>query len=123
MADVADGGTIYRAWVILDSARRHAQARRLDGRPWSGIGGAKAKSLPGSVAAWPIGASETNDRPLVVLCESQPHFAAVLLVAWWEGADVDDIALVCMAGIGLPSHAPYDSSRGLDTAKLALYFV
>jgi hypothetical protein len=109
MADVADGGTIHRAWVILDSARRHAQARRLDGRPWSGIGGAKAKSLPGSVAAWPIGASETGDRPLVVLCESQPNFAAILLVAWWEGADVDDIALVCMARIGLTTHAPYDS--------------
>ena len=75
------------------------------------------------MAAWPIGASETGDRPLVVLCESQPNFPAFLLVAWWEGPDVDDIALACMAGIGLPSHAPYDSSRGLDTAKLALYFV
>jgi hypothetical protein len=104
MADVADGGAIHRAWVILDSARRHAQARRLDGRPWSGIAGAKAKSLPGSVAAWPIGASEIGARTRVVLCEGQPNFAAVLLVAWWEGPDVGDIAPVCMAGTGPAIH-------------------
>ena len=104
MADVSDGGAFHRAWVISDSARRHAQARRLDGRPWSGIGGAKAKSLPGSVAAWPIGASEIGARSRVVLCEGQPDFAAALLVAWWEGADVDDIAPVCMAGTGPAIH-------------------
>ena len=104
MADVADGGAYHRAWVISDGARRHAQARRLDGRPWSGIGGAKAKSLPGSVAAWPIGASEIGVRTRVVLCEGQPDFAAALLVAWWEGADVGDIAPVCMAGTGPAIH-------------------
>jgi len=104
MADVSDGGEFHRAWVISDSARHHAQARRLDGRTWSGIGGAKAKSLPGSVAAWPIGVSDIGARPWVVLCEGQPDFAAALLVAWWEGAAVDDIAPVCMAGTGPAIH-------------------
>jgi hypothetical protein len=103
MGTVWDAGTHHRAWFITDSARRHAQARRLDGRVWDGIGG-KARSVAGSTGAWPIGASEIGDRPWVVLCEGQPDFAAALLVAWWEGVPVDDIAPVCMAGTGASLH-------------------
>ena len=53
-ASMWDAGEKVQAWVLLDSARRCAQARRLDGRLWQNIG-AKAKTLPGSQAAWPIG--------------------------------------------------------------------
>ena len=37
---------------ITDSTRRNLQARRLDGGLWQGIGGKKAKSLPGVEASW-----------------------------------------------------------------------
>ena len=102
---VWDDGREWPAWVITDSTRRNVQARRLDGGLWRGIGGKKAKSLPGVEASWPIGAPEIGDRPVVVLCEGQPDFCAVLLVAWWEGLDVDRVAPICMTGAGNTVHA------------------
>jgi len=94
---VYDDGHELPAWIITDTARRNAQARRLDGEAWAGIGGAKAKTLPGCDPSWPIGCAEIGDRHLVMLCEGQPDFAAALLVAWWEGVDV---APVCITGAG-----------------------
>ncbi len=92
-----DDGNTWPSWIITDSKRRNAQARRLDGKVWAGIGGAKAKTLPGCDPSWPIGCAEIGDRHLVILCEGQPDFAAALLVAWWEGVDV---APVCVTGAG-----------------------
>lgn len=103
--NVYDDGCEWPAWVITDSTRRNAQARRIDGHPWQGIGNKKAKSLPGSDPSWPIGASEIRDRPLVVLCEGQPDFCAALLVAWFEGLPIDHVAPVCMTGAGNTIHA------------------
>ena len=97
---VWDDGREWPAWLVTDSSRRNAQARRLDGGLWHGIGDKKAKSLPGVEASWPIGAAEIGERPLVLLCEGQPDFCAALLVAWWEGVAVGDVAPVCMAGTG-----------------------
>jgi len=106
---VWDAGKEWPAWIITDSARRNAQARRMDGQPWQGIGGKKAKSLPGSEASWPIGASEIGARPFVMLCEGQPDFCAALLVAWFEGQAIpsfsaDQVAPVCMTGAGQSIH-------------------
>lgn len=86
------------SWLVTDSSRRNAQARRLDGRPWIGIGGAKAKSLPGSLASWPIGASDIGDREAVVITEGMPDFCCTLLVACFEGLRPDQIAPVVMTG-------------------------
>lgn len=106
---VYDDGDNWPAWVITDSARRNAQARRLDGQPWRGIGGAKAKSLPGSQASWPIGAPEIGECPLIMLCEGQPDFCAALLVAWYESQGIVDfsverVAPVCLTGAGQTIH-------------------
>ncbi len=103
--NVFDGGEHHPAWIVTDSARRNAQARRLDGQPWQGIKGAKAKSLPGSQASWPIGAPEIGARPFVMLCEGGPDFLAALLVAWFEsermaGFSVEHAAPVCLCGAG-----------------------
>ena len=100
-----DDGQGWPAWVITDSSRRNAQARRLDGALWQGIGDKKAKTLPGSDPSWPIGCAEIGDRPFVLLCEGQPDFCAALLVAWWEELSVDHVAPVCMAGAGNSIHA------------------
>jgi hypothetical protein len=40
-----DDGKEWPAWVITDSTRRNAQARRIDGGLWTGIGSKKAKTL------------------------------------------------------------------------------
>jgi hypothetical protein len=48
--DVWDEGARFPSWIITDSTHRNIQARRMDGKVWTGIGGAKAKSLPGSQA-------------------------------------------------------------------------
>ena len=99
--DVFDDGRTWPAWVITDATHRNTQARRLDGKPWQGIGGAKAKTLPGCDPSWPIGCAEIGDRHLVMLCEGQPDFAAALLVAWWEERDA---APVCITGAGNSIH-------------------
>jgi hypothetical protein len=101
---VWDDGRHWPAWVITDSTRRNAQARRLDGERWHGIGDAKAKGLPGTDSSWPIGALDIGGRPIALLCEGQPDFCAALLVAWHEDMDVDQIAPVCMTGAGNSIH-------------------
>lgn len=102
--EVWDGGRDWPAWIITDSSRRNAQARRMDGKPWDGIGGKKAKSLPGTDPSWPIGVPEIGARPVVVLCEGQPDFCAAFLVAWAEEIGPDMIAPVCITGAGNRIH-------------------
>jgi hypothetical protein len=102
--EVFDDKRTWPAWTITDNTRRNAQARRLDGLPWSGIGSAKAKSLPSSDPSWPIGAAEVGNRPFVLLCEGQPDFCSSLLVAWFEGLPVDLVAPICMTGAGNSIH-------------------
>ena len=103
--EVKDDSSEWPAWIITDSTRRNAQARRLDGQPWTGIRNAKAKTLPGCDPSWPIGATEIGDRPFVLLCEGQPDFCAALLVARFEDVPVDRVAPVCMTGAGNSIHA------------------
>lgn len=104
--DIFDNGAYWPAWIITDSSRMNAQARTYDGRLWEGIGGKKAKSLPGTKAAWPIGAPDIGNRPNVILCEGQPDFCAALLVAWFENKElVETVAPVCITGAGNLIHA------------------
>jgi hypothetical protein len=102
MAELRDRSEIVTAWVLLDSSARCAQARRLDGKQWRGIE-AKAKTLPGSQAAWPIGAADIGDKPQVALAEGGPDFLAVWSLAWWH-AKHHAVAPTFMAG-SHPIHA------------------
>ncbi len=74
------------SWIITDSARVNAQARRMDGQPWEHIGGAKAWTLPGSWASWPVGIREAQPFPAIALCEGGPDFLAAHYLALWEQA-------------------------------------
>jgi hypothetical protein len=82
---IASGGGIlhfatlkgHRAFVLTDDARLAAQARRLDGQPWDHIG-AKAWTLPGSWAAWPVGLGTGAAYPSFTLCEGGPDLLAAL---------------------------------------------
>jgi hypothetical protein len=98
-------GPDMNAWIIMDSSRRNAQARRIDGQPWfCGKAYSLARYLPDFANNWPVGAADIGDRPEVWLCEGQPDFCAALLVAWWGGLDVDRIAPVCVTGAGNTIH-------------------
>lgn len=102
MTELPDAGETVTAWVLLDSSRRNAQARRLDGKPWRGIA-AKAKTLRGSQAAWPIGAADIGSKRHIALAEGGPDFLAVWSVAWWH-AKHQEVAPTFMAG-SHPIHA------------------
>ena len=67
----------HRAFVLTDDERLNAQARRLDGQPWEHIE-AKAWTLPGSWAAWPVGLGSGRNYPAFMLCEGGPDFLAAL---------------------------------------------
>jgi len=96
VASIRDGSSCARVWILLDSSRRNAQARRLDGRPFQSIG-AKAKTLPGSQASWPIGAADIGDKPFVALAEGGPDFLTLWLLAWWHRQH-EAVAPIFMAG-------------------------
>lgn len=93
-ATMWDDGDTVESWILTDPARRAAQARRLDGLPWKGIG-AKSKTLPGSTASWPVGAAllPTNQHPVFV-CEGGPDALAVEILAWLAGAKVQVVAIL-----------------------------
>ncbi len=55
-------GTVcgHTCWIVTDASGKCAEARRLDGAPFSSVGklaGRKAHTLPGSVKSWPVGLS------------------------------------------------------------------
>ncbi|MGE4182946.1 MAG: hypothetical protein AB7J34_24255 [Limisphaerales bacterium] len=103
-------GTPTTSWILTDSARRNAQARRLDGQPWSVIGGKKARTLRGWEASWPIGLADVREhnRPSVLLVEGGPDLLSAATVAWtYASGGLDDIGFACMAGAAnrIPSDA------------------
>jgi hypothetical protein len=73
------------AWIVTDSARVNAQARRMDGQAWEHIG-AKAWTLPGAWASWPIGITESKNFSAIALCEGGPDFLSAHYLALWEQA-------------------------------------
>lgn len=83
------------AWVVMDGARVNAQARRMDGQPWPAIG-KKAQTLPGSCAAWPIGALESEPFPVVLLVEGGPDLLAAhhFITAHQREADTAAVAML-----------------------------
>ena len=116
---VWDGGAEHPAWIVTDGSRRNAQARRLDGKPWEGIGGAKAKTL--CKGGWPVGLEEARPFPHIMLCEGSADFAAALFVAWWHGC-VADVAPVGIMGAsnGIPAEAaPCLSGKRVTIARHA----
>ncbi len=82
---LADGAGLLRfatwnhkpAWIVTDDEAVNAQARRLDGEPWERIG-AKAQTLPGCWASWPIGAKTGANYPAFIFCEGGPDLLAAL---------------------------------------------
>lgn len=99
---MTDDGAPRPAWAITDSARRSVQVRRIDGRPWS-WNNAKAWTLGGSIAGWPIGAADIGARRLVLLCEGGPDFLAAYTLAWLADR-TSSVAVVCVPGATASLH-------------------
>jgi len=93
------------AWIVTDAARLNAQARRMNGQPWPGIG-AKAQTLPGSKAAWPIGAQEMKPFPVVFLCEGSADLLAAHHFIAAHGREADTAAV---AMLGASNTIPADA--------------
>jgi len=74
------------AWIVTDSAGVNAQARRMDGQPWAHID-AKAWTLPGACASWPIGILEARPFPSIALCEGGPDLLAAFHFAFCENRE------------------------------------
>jgi hypothetical protein len=100
-ASMRDGVETVKAWIVTDKARVNGQARRLDGLPWQSLPGQpKAKTLPGSVASWPVGIHEARDLPVIALVEGSPDTLAAMHFAYAECKE-DRVAPVAMLGSSL----------------------
>lgn len=88
-----------RAWLVYDRTGGVAQGRLLGGQWQAGI---KAKTLPGSRASWPVGASTiTPENELVYFCEGGPDLiAAVTAVFLAAPEQLERAAFVSMLGAG-----------------------
>jgi len=91
-----------RAWVLTDSSRKSAVARRLDGKAWQAAwaNGAKSKTVKGSWGHWPIGLPESEKYPAIGLVEGTPDFLALLELTLAYGLS-ECVAPVCMAGASM----------------------
>jgi hypothetical protein len=99
---MTDDGVSRPTWAITDSARRSIQVRRMDGQPWS-WNKAKAWTLGGSIATWPIGAADIGDRRLILFCEGSPDFLAAHTLAWLADRAAS-VAVVCVPGASASLH-------------------
>jgi hypothetical protein len=103
MADAAHRGDTHRAWIFTDNARLAAQARRLDGKEWSGDGHTyKSKSLR-TDPDHPPGLADlvSCDRRAVLICEGESDAVAALLLAW-AGDIADSVGVICLTGVSKP---------------------
>ena len=89
-----------RAWLLRDAAGWVAVARRMDGKGWECIHGAKARLVRGSRAAWPLGIEEALSFPAIALVEGGPDFLAAYHFILEAGVS-GDVAPVAMLGAGL----------------------
>jgi hypothetical protein len=92
------------AWFITDSERVNAQARRMDGGKWGHLSDpAKAWTLPGCWASWPIGIREAQAFPVIALVEGAPDLLAAHHFIHAEGRE-KDVAAVAMLGASQRIH-------------------
>jgi hypothetical protein len=93
------------AWIVTDSERVNAQARRMDGGPWQHLDNpAKAYTLPGCWASWPLGITEAKDFPVIALVEGAPDLLAAHHFIWAEERE-RNVAAVGITGATMNIHA------------------
>lgn len=93
---MTDDGAEAKAWALTDSAQKSIQVRRVDGAPWRWCN-AKAWTIGGSIAGWPIGCAEVGSRPVVLFCEGGPDLLAAFTLAFLHEYH-RAVAAVCLPG-------------------------
>ena len=92
-----------KCWILTDDSRKSAEARRINGKPFSAIGTLaerKSHSLRGSTKSWPVGIKPEGFQAhehirKILLVEGAPDYlAACQLIA----AQDDNILPVAMLG-------------------------
>ena len=107
------------SWLVSDGERANGQARRMDGGTWEHLpGNPKAWTLPGSRAAWPVGAKEAQPFKVVVLVEGGGDLLAACHFAFCEDRE-QDVAPVGILGAG--NRIPEDALRLLASKRVRLY--
>ena len=104
------------AWIITDPQRINAQARLISGRPWRA--GMKAKTLPGSQAASPIGLLEASSFPAIALVEGGPDILAAVHLAWCASVE-DRVAVIAM--LGASNRIPEDVLPHLGGKRVRIF--
>ena len=115
----------FSCWVLLDSAKRIAEARRIDRKPFPAVGELgerKAHTLRGSAKNWPAG---------VAVLKTLPHFRALMLV---EGGpdylaalhfclerDVHDVLPIAMLGRSAGARLDAEALHLLRGRRLRIY--
>ncbi len=114
----------HRAWIVTDGEGLNAQARRLDGGKWEHLDGAKAYTLPGCWAAWPLGVAVAPNYPAFMLCEGGPDFLAAFHFIVKAGPATEycaRLADVCpLAMLGASQRIPDDALRFLAGKKVRI---
>lgn len=97
---VFDEDQSHASWILTDSARRGAQARRMDGGLWAN--GMKAKTIAGTTSKWPVGIAEAGTLDIAFV-EGGPDFLAAATALAMLGM-TDQIQPVAMFGSSNPIH-------------------
>ena len=96
------------AWFVRDVTGRNVQARRMDRRPWGEIE-AKAWTLPGSHASWPIGTIEAEPYAKIALVEGAPDLLAAF---HFDGLRrTDDAAVKDLCDLAIISADDFEAER------------
>ena len=106
------------AWLVVDPSGHCAQARRMDGLPWSC--GAKAITLPGSWASWPIGC-DLGEYARIILTEGGPDLLAALhfIVLSGRATDCCPVAMLGATQKIHPEALPYFAGKRVRIAAHA----
>lgn len=91
-ASVYDDKTTHHCWLITDSARKSAQARRMDGEPFGD--GQKSKTIHGTIGSHPIGIADAPAGKPIALVEGGPDFLAAYTAVALLKADVYPVSML-----------------------------
>jgi len=99
----------FDCWILTDGAKRLAEARRMDGKPFPAIGSLgqrKSHTLKGSCKSWPLGimSPKVTVPPglPVVLVEGGPDYVSACELAFYAKREFLPVA---MMGAGQNIHA------------------
>lgn len=115
----------FPCWLLTDAARRIAEARRINGKPFpvvGTLGERKAHTIKGSCKAWPAGVAvlrELSAFRAIMLVEGGPDYLAALHFVY--EAQAWDILPVAMLGRSAGAHIAPEALALLRGRRVRIY--